>query len=150
MAYMNQEKKKEIVAHLKNAIPKSWKWTVSVQNHSTICLTISAAPIDLIDMYTSKKCGAEVRESALRRRYCEINPYHFKEHFEGLMLITMEKIFAALNLKNHDKSDPLTDYYDVGHYVQVSLGRYDKPFVINQPPLSDLVLPKNNVIRAKP
>ena len=31
-----------------------------------------------------------------------------------------------MNVGNHDNSDPMTDYFDVGWYISVNLGRWDK------------------------
>src|SRR5690606_40972107 len=41
----------------------------------------------------------------------------------------MERIVAALNTGNWDRSDIQTDYFDVGHYVDLRIGTWDKPFV---------------------
>jgi hypothetical protein len=35
----------------------------------------------------------------------------------------------ALNCDNYDNSDSMTDYFDVGHYVDLNIGKWDKPFV---------------------
>jgi phenolic acid decarboxylase len=44
MAYVNQEKKAKI---LKKVMPKGWKYSLAVRNHSTIVCTIKSAPVDL-------------------------------------------------------------------------------------------------------
>lgn len=36
-------------------------------------------------------------------------------------------IIAALNSENYDNSDIMSDYHDVGYYVDLNFGRYDKP-----------------------
>lgn len=112
MAYVNQEKKAKIAAELKKVMPKDWKYSLAVRHHSTIVLTIRSAPVDLIAI----------------NKYRQINPYHLADHFTGELLETIKKIIAALNIDNHDRSDSMSDYFDVGHYVDVSLGRFDKPF----------------------
>ena len=44
-------------------------------------------------------------------------------------LETMQSIVRALNAGNHDRSDIMTDYFDVGWYVSVKIGHScDKPF----------------------
>jgi len=45
------------------------------------------------------------------------------------VLQTMRAIIKALNLDNYDRSDSMTDYFDVGHYVNINIGRWNKPFV---------------------
>lgn len=130
MAYMNQEKKAKIAAQLKLVVPKSWKYSLSVRNHSTICMTIASAPINLIEAYLSRDCSDDVRESCLRKMNADVNPYHWHKSFEGDLLETFTKIFDALNIDNFDKSDIQSDYFHVGHYVDVELGKWNKPFVV--------------------
>jgi len=48
MAYVDQSKKALIAAALKPVMPVGWKWSLAVQNHSTIVLTIASAPINLL------------------------------------------------------------------------------------------------------
>ncbi len=130
MAYMDQGKKAAIRAELVKVVPKGWKWSLGVRNHSTIVLNVSAGPIDLPAIYSAKSCGDGVRKSILESRYCDVNPYNFRAHFDGELLEIFVGIFAALNLNNHDRSDITTDYFDVGHYVDVNLGKWDKPFEV--------------------
>lgn len=130
MAYMSQEKKAKIKAELRKAIPQSWKWSLAVRHHSTVVLTIRSAPVDLIDAYTSKRCSEEVRAACMSQRHMECNPYHWREHFEGELLDVFSAILGALNAGNHDRSDLQTDYHDVGWYVSVCFGRWDKPFEV--------------------
>lgn len=124
MAYMSQEKKARIVAQLKNVVPSSWKWSVSVKHHSSIRLTISAAPIDLIAHHKRNEyfTGKET--------YIQLNHYHLDHAYDGVLLETFTRITDALNTDNHDRSDIQTDYFDVGHYVYIHIGRWDKPFQV--------------------
>ena len=48
MAYMNQEKKAKIAAALKTVVPKGWKYSLAVRNHSSIVMNIKSAPVDLV------------------------------------------------------------------------------------------------------
>lgn len=124
MAYMNQERKSILAAALKKVVPTGWKYTLAVRHHSTIVMTITEAPVDLI---------AEINASGQPRDavgHTSINPYRFDKAF-GPSLPTIKAIFAALNTGNHDNSDVMTDYFDVGWYVDVNIGRWDKPFVCN-------------------
>lgn len=118
MAFMSQDKKKSIHTALKAIIPPSWKWTTKVRNHSTIVLTIRSAPVDLVSI-----CGEGV------------NVYWWKSHFEKRnvpqdIMDIFEKILAALNVGNHDRSDIMTDYFDVGWYVDIKFGEWNKPFTV--------------------
>ncbi len=139
MAWMNQEKKTAIAARLKTVVPAGWKYSLSVYNHSTIVMTISQAPVDIIghaagvSLERNPLDGWAVNQKELRT-YWDVNPYHLNTQFKGGLLETFEKILAAMNEGNHDKSDMMTDYFDVGWYVSIKVGRYDKPFVCTAQP----------------
>jgi len=36
-----------------------------------------------------------------------------------------------MNNGNHNNSDIQTDYFDVGWYITVNLGKYDTPYIYN-------------------
>jgi len=38
-------------------------------------------------------------------------------------------IIKIANTYNYDNSDPMTDYFDVNYYFNISLGKYSKPFI---------------------
>lgn len=124
MAYMSQEKKATIAAELKKVIPSSWKWSLAVRHHSSIRLVISAAPIDLI--------GEHIKNEYItgKETYLQLNEYHLEHAYKGELLAIFTKIKEALNIGNWDKSDIMTDYFDVGHYVDLHIGRWDKPFQV--------------------
>lgn len=123
MAYVNQEKKAKIAAALKIVVPKDWKYSLAVRHHSTIVMTIRTAPIDLLKIACEKYENPD-------REYTEINNYHLDHHFEGELRDTFEKIITALNQDNFNKSDSQSDYFHVGHYVNLRIGAYDKPFTV--------------------
>lgn len=137
MAYMNQGKKAKIAAALKAVMPKSWKYSLGVHNHSTIVLTIASAPVDLI-AEAQKVVKSRLLDWQIAQGYADkakptemsVNHYHLDGAFTGELLAVFEKIVAALNLDNLNRSDLQTDYFDVGHYVSVHLGRWNKPFVV--------------------
>jgi hypothetical protein len=124
MAYVDQSKKAKIAANLKKVVPAGWKYSLAVRNHSTIVLTISAAPVNLLDKVVDLREGEQ---------YFTLNPYHYRNQFnEKKVIETFAKIFAALNTDNFDHSDVQTDYFHVGHYVDVQIGRWNKPFVVKK------------------
>jgi hypothetical protein len=125
MAFMNQERKKRIADDLKKVIPADWKYSLKVRDHSTICLTIRQAPVDLIQ--EAKNAGASVEKGQM---YYRFNPYHWdKLDWPAKLHKVLQGIFDALYKGNHDNSDPMTDYFDVGWYVDVSIGEWDNPFL---------------------
>jgi len=123
MAYMNQEKKANIAPAVK-AICKKYgvKATLAVRNHSTLVLNVKQGPIDFIkdfgDSEDAKKFGIQV------------NPYWYHEHFTGQSKEFLTEVITAMNVGNHDRSDAMVDYFDVGWYVDVNIGAWNKPYIL--------------------
>ena len=133
MAYMNQERKAEIAPVVK-AICKKYgiKATIAVRNHSTLVLNIKSGVIDFIGNYKTNQLGrvsAFVREQQ-EIKALDVNPYWYQEHFDGVALSFMKEVFAAMNNGNHDNSDIQSDYFDVGWYVDVNVGTWNKPYIL--------------------
>ena len=144
MAFMNQAKKRLIADALKKVVPPNWKYTLAVRHHTTIVMTIRSAPIDFMQM-EAERLRAELRRghsyvdphyiaahiSELERgelAYFKLNEFQVATQFPGEIGATFAKIVAALNTGNHDNSDLMADYFDVGHYIDLRIGAYDKPF----------------------
>jgi len=136
MAYMNQQKKAVIKANLEKALKGTGvKFSLSVRNHSTISCTIKSAPIDLI-ANSNETCGKDFYQVSRGfkpndSRYEQVNPYHYKDHFSGKALEIVDKVVKALYTADYyDRSDAMTDYFDTAYYVDVNIGKWDKPFEV--------------------
>ena len=135
MAYMNQQRKAEIAPVLK-AICKKYgvKASVAVRNHSVLVLNIKSGPIDFIGNL-NKVCsvapGAD-RYGPYRAAVgsIDVNPYHYRDHFDGKALAFLSAILPAMNTGNHDNSDIQSDYFDVGWYVDVNIGAWNMPYIL--------------------
>jgi hypothetical protein len=126
MAYMNQERKSLLAAELKKVVPHGWKYSLAVRHHSTVVMTITEAPFDLL-------ASLNLREGQARPTSVSVNTHHVRHHFEDECVADVfEAIASALNTGNHDRSDSQSDYFDVGWYVDVRVGRWDKPFTVSQ------------------
>lgn len=122
MAYVDQAKKQRIAAALKLAMPQGWKYSLAVQHHSTCVLTISAAPVDILSALSRTS-------SSDTASWARINPYHYQRQIQDPELVQLfDRIIAAMNTDNYDRSDLQTDYFDCGHYITVNIGRWDRPF----------------------
>jgi len=135
MAYMNQEKKAKIAPKVKAILKKyGIKGTLSVRNHSSLCLNLKSGKIDFI-ANSNRVCGDDYYQVAQGFRpntgkYCQVNPYHFKSHYDGKALAFLTEIITVMNDGNHDNSDIQTDYFDVGWYVDVNIGKWNKPYEV--------------------
>ena len=128
MAYVDQAKKARIAAEVKKVVPKGWKYSLSVYHHSTIVLTVQSAPVDLIAQVNERHKGDPGERTACTT-HTSINPYYAKSTWGEDH--PFARIVAALNLENHDRSDIMSDYHDVGHYVELRIGKWDKPFEVS-------------------
>jgi hypothetical protein len=136
---MNQTKKADIAAKVKPILAKyGMKGSLSVRNHSTIVLTLTSGPIDFIgDLNQTRQFGyvtAEVDKDKMRERYeIVINPYWYQEHYTGQSLAFLSEIFPALKGADwYDRSDIQTDYFDTAYYVDVNVGKWNKPYILTK------------------
>jgi hypothetical protein len=105
---------------------------MSVHNHSTLDLNVKSGPIDFIGNFNSV---VQVRPGGFRtgspaKEYLQVNEFWFHEHFDGTAKEFLTEVLAALNDGNHDNSDIQTDYFDVGWYAHVNIGKWNKPYMV--------------------
>jgi len=118
MAYMSQELKKQLAPQIKK-ICKEYgvKATLAVLHHSTLVLNISKSNIDFdLD----------------GRTYEQVNVYHINSHYKGVAKEFLSKVHDAMMVGNHDNSDLMSDYFDVGWYTDINIGRWNKPYTLEK------------------
>ena len=109
MAYMSQERKAALAPAIKAVLKKyGVKGSLSVSHHSGLTLTLSEGKID----------------------FWQVNTYHIGNHWQGVAQKFLSEVVAAMNVGNHDNSDIMTDYFDVGWYVYVNIGKWNKPYKV--------------------
>jgi hypothetical protein len=116
MAYFTQEMKKEIAPKLK-AIAKKYgvKITLGVRHYSTLVININSGVVD----FTEKVEEARLRYTG--RKY----DFYVNEDATNLL----NELNDVAHANNQDNSDAMTDYFDVGYYVDVQVGKWDKPYI---------------------
>ena len=118
MAYMNQEKKRALAPKIKEILKRHGvKGTLSVNNLSTLVLTISASHIDFLVDYPA-------------RGHLSVNTFWYQDHFTGEALEFLKEVIPAMKIGNHDRSDIDSDYFDVGWYIDVNIGSWNKPYTL--------------------
>jgi hypothetical protein len=133
MAYISQEKKAKIAPKVKAICAKyGVKATLAIHHHSTLMLNIKSGTIDFIGN-SNEVCSNDTWQSGRGFRpntsgYDRINPYHFKSHYSGVALNFLTEVYAAMMEGNHDNSDIQSDYFDVGWYVEVNIGKWNKAY----------------------
>jgi len=125
MAYMNQDKKAKIAPAIKAILKKyDVKASLAVRNHMTLVLNVKQGPIDFVNDFGNPEDAAKYG--------IQVNPYHYKSHFTGKSVKFLEEVITAMNVGNHDRSDIQSDYFDVGWYVDVNIGRWNKPYALEK------------------
>jgi hypothetical protein len=116
MAYFSQERKKEMAPKIKALLDQyGMKGSLSVRNYSTVVLTLKSGPIDF---------GQDEHGGHL-----DVNVYWINEHYTGRAREFLSKAYKILMTGNHNNSDIQTDYFDVGWYVDIDVGKWNKPYI---------------------
>lgn len=126
MAYISKDDK-NLKAVLLRQLGKKYaiKLSVSRDNHSTIVLTLYSGKIDFFNDYLWQKTlfidGTQ---------YINVNPYYLYDQFkkESLSFEFLDQALNIMNADNWNNSDVMTDYFDIGFYVTINIGKFKKPY----------------------
>lgn len=126
MAYMSQENKKALAPAIKAILKKhGLKGSLGVRNHSTLVLKITSGTIDFAAAYQGERSTSNEGFAA------RVNHYYITTGWTGQACEALTELAQAMMVGNHDRSDSMTDYFDVGWYVDLSIGEWNKPYVLN-------------------
>ena len=135
MAYVSQELKNKLSPAIK-AVCKKYgiRASIAVRNHMTLALNVKSGKIDFIGN-SNRVCGADFYQVSRGFKpnttgYDQVNPYHFQSHYDGDAKAFLSEVLAVMNDGNWDKSDIQTDYFNVGWYVDVNIGSWNKPYTV--------------------
>lgn len=122
MAFMNQDRKKELAPAIKAVLKKyKIKGTVAVQHHSTLVVNIKEGDLDLLSIYDED------------RTYAQVNPYWVVRNTEDdypVISAFYAELIAAMKGPNwFDKSDSMTDYFHVAWYLNINVGDFQRPYI---------------------
>ena len=104
MAYISKEQVAGIRTELKTRFPKL-KFSVTRKDYLSVMVSITEGNIDF---------GTD---------YKQINEYHEKHP-------VLKEVISVVNKDNYDNSDAMTDYFNVGYYTHISIGKWDKPYLL--------------------
>ena len=133
MAYVNQERKAELAPSIKAVFKKyGVKGSIAVRNYMTLVVNIKSGPIDFFGNFNDMAKDRNWQYPFPRQEAkdsIDVNPYWYHEHFDGVARNFLSELITAMNVGNHDNSDIQTDYFDVGWYIDVNIGKWNKPYV---------------------
>lgn len=126
MAYMNQEKKARLAPAIKAVLKKyNMKGSIAVSNYSTLVVNIKSGPLDII-------ADANRDSQYTVRDYLQVNQYSIDSHYTGKVKNFLLELRDAMMDGNHDRSDIQTDYFDVGWWIDINVGQWNKPYVVTK------------------
>lgn len=118
MAFMNQEKKAALAPAIKAVLKKyGMKGSIAVKHHSTLVVNVQEGQLEF-------------------KEQTAVNTYSIHNNYEGQQLKFLQELKAAMMNGNHDNSDIQSDYFDVGWYVNINIGQWNKPYVCTAQPVS--------------
>jgi len=138
MAYFNQERKAQKAPAIKAILKKyNVKGSLAVRNHSTFVLNVKSGSIDFIENYIGTNGSKHYNvmsqdqiEYVRKNKSLDVNVYWYQDHFSGKAKEFLSEILTEMNKGNHNNSDIQTDYFDVGWYVDVNIGSWNKPYTV--------------------
>jgi len=119
MAYVSQKDKAKLAPEIKKVLSKyGMKGSISIRHHSTLVVTLQSGAIDFGE-YTHGD------------GYIQVNVYHIERHYKGKAQKFLTELLAAMKGPGwFDKSDSMTDYFHVKHYCDINVGKYNKPYFL--------------------
>ena len=111
MAYVSKETKAKLTPGINKVLAKyGMKGTLAVNHHATLGCNLKSGPIDF---------GTD-----------SVNTYHIDNHFTGVAKKFLLKLKDAMMVGNHNNTDLMTDYFDVGWYIKINIGKWDKAYEV--------------------
>lgn len=60
--------------------------------------------------------------------YIQVNHYYIEDYFSGAAATSLIELKNAMNMGNWNNSRPEIDHFDVGWYINIHIGKWDKPY----------------------
>ena len=138
MAYMNQERKAQLAPAIRAVLKKySVKGSISVDNRSTLVVTVRSGALDFIG--EANRFNREYAERTGQRfhevkDYYQANPYKREDEYADATIGAFFKELTAAMRGDlwYDNSDIMTDYFDTAYYLNINIGRWNKPYVLEK------------------
>ena len=133
MAYVDADRKKKIAPGVKQVLKANGlRGTLSVKDRMVLVLTIQSGWLDFIGNFndTCQQSLAPDDRFTPAVDYIQVNEYFIDRSFSGEAARVLNELKAAMSVGNWNKSDIMTDYFNVGWYININIGKYDKPYMV--------------------
>jgi hypothetical protein len=126
MAYITVEEVKAVRAKLKKSFP-AVKFSVRGGNSSSLKVSILESPIEI--NFES--------EFSQKRRNTSVNHYYINDHYgenNPSLCRLLNGVYEIMSENWWDKSDVMTDYFNCAYYMDLEIGRWNKPYIQTDKP----------------
>lgn len=132
MAYMNQTKKALLAPKIKAVLKKyGMQGSIAIRNHSSLVVNIRKGKLDIfgnaLEVATQKGHADRANPDATNYSLCHSNQI---SNFSGKVADFFTELHDAMMEGNHNRSDAMTDYFDVGWYIDINIGKWDRPYEV--------------------
>ena len=129
MAYVSQEKKKELAVGIKSVLKKyKMKGTIAVNNHSTLVVNLKSGSINFAAQ-AMKDYVETYYKGGYKDFNHQVNVYHIENQWTGVAKDFLVELLAAMKGDDwFDKSDIMTDYFHVAGYNDINIGKWNKSY----------------------
>ena len=142
MAYVSQELKSKLSPTIK-AICKKYKVkaSIAVRHHSTLVLNVKSGKIDFIENYiktdadkvAANKMSPDTIAHIRKNQSLDVNTYWAHEHYSGKAKQFLTEMISAMKGPDFfDETDAQTDYFHCSHYIDINIGKWDKPYIVEK------------------
>ena len=119
MAFISQQDKKDLAPAIK-AVLKTYgmKGSISINHHSSLVVTVQSGVLDFTDHFSHGD------------GYIQVNTYHIDSWYSGTIKRFLQDLLKAMKgTKWYNNSDAMTDYFDTGYYMDINIGKWNKPYI---------------------
>ena len=119
MAYISQQDKKDLAPAIK-AVLKNYgmKGTIAINHYSSLVVNIQSGVLDFTDHFSHGD------------GYIQVNTYHIDSWYSGTIKRFLQDLVKAMKgNKWYDKSDAMVEYFDTAYYIDINIGKWNKPYV---------------------
>ena len=136
LAYISQTEKKELAPAIKKVLKAyGMKGTLSINHYSTLAVNLKKGSLDLIgaaqkknNIY-SERHGRPVTNIG---SYYQANAYSVETAYDQIDSkigqFYKDLVKAMKGTKWFDKSDLMTDYHHIAYYLNINVGKWDRPY----------------------
>ena len=142
MAFFSKENKATVSPLIKAVLGKyGLKGSISIRNHSSLVVTIKSGKLNFMEADRKIQERLCIRDGHVleiyNRDHLSANQYHTAEGHRKVKENTIadfyDELFTAMRSAGwFDKSDSMSDYFHTAYYMDVNIGKWDKPYILER------------------